>query len=1249
MLVVANVRTTRHAPYPSSNLYSNMNRFSTIHYDARLARRDQVVAYLSRQPLGTAHPWFEADTGRRVLLIQRDARVEEEPLHDTDLRRFLDAAALSSLSDLVTAQLDKYSQLASIRQFELQVLRAGEHVTVPLRREKMLIVATSKGANGFNEFFDLCVYTAERTACTCLTYNQREMHGLRHSGDVGGLLHYVEGFDGCARDRELVFTVVGYNKNALRKFVAQQPAVMIVDYERHIVYVVPCPLDEASVRNDTLAHLVVARVDGPALQCQVLQRPVTVAHVNTGDRSEAVAASVHDARLAADALRRATDAAAGAASAAASAAASPAVAMAPPVHCVVDGTGCVYVEHGAQVPAPLSALRARRIHWSVGFDDDGGSAAAAPLTVLPHIFGIVDGPAAAVGVPPRTAVPPPDWPCVVVCTEEMSDVNARMAQTTANCIMIIVKRAPPKSSVTPDHEVLLNEVNVNAAAAMAGPNAIVLVSIGDRLLWYRGVRVPQLVARVPCYGDDVTDLFGVDRLAAWLDEPLRQRVAWPMVHIKQDRHVYFEARMTSVDEAVARLETYGMAQLQEHMDDLLDLFTQMSVVLETADMKPLVARIDAHLVKAMGVAIEPCKQALLEAYGSGNTTEVRQWAASLRAEKRALSKSIGRLSSALENLDSVRGVSRKTQSIARRARATAIAANVERAKNMSLRDKICLFEQYCDSMLVLAVEPEPLAHYLAATGANRLCEAVAARTAQYSAFAQDPRVPFLDPDTYGSLLELTQNEQHALSGAECIAIPQGHDPVARRKPSFALPLVRRIIELRDPASLRWAEEANKEEFSLYRILLRGMIATATASRAFNISASSNDLGFLLVHGVLCALESVASHMRGSAPTWHDTTCEAMRGLFGQLLTLMASTNKTLCSAYTLVYPNVKMPTLHANEWWALERMVRVFPYTCWDTSVLYTNVRRFLVQTVHRQITGPPSEALCRAASAARSVQNVLPQEWRDYVRVVVDVVFRVCATGAELQPAMAARLLSLSDTIPRLSRGTHMMNDVAVKVRDLNETLRTIAEGTGDDNAGEWTDACVNLVRIALFSYVKHSGNVADTDKQAVRARIHASTASVNEYVRIYRDVEQSPWTKSNAADNEQNVAFVLGQEVGSMDNTLLALVAAQSAPPPPTTLAEELALLAGSSRAVAVAEQVHEMTIESTALPREFGALMVLTGIDQHNVTATFRDVIVAMLREWRHVDDALAAGLGVLEAVASRDTDHVGGGSASGSIEM
>lgn len=1229
-------------------LYYTMNRFSAIHYDARLERRDQVIAYLARQPAGIAHPWFEADTGRRALFIVRGGHVEEEPLHDTDLRRFLDAAAVSSLSDLVTAQLDKYSQLSAIRHFELQVLRSGDHITVPLRNDKMLIVATSKGANGFNEFFDLCVYTAERTACTCLTYNQREMHGLRHSGDIGGLLHYVEGFGGCGSDREFVFTVVGYNKNALRKFVAQQPAVMIVDYERRIVYVVPCPLDEASVRNDTLAHLVVARVDGRSLQCQVLQRPITVANVNTGDLSEVVAASVHDARLAADALRRAAevDAEAGAASVTT----LPADASALPMHHVIDSTGCVYVEHGVVLPAPVEALCARRIYWSVGFDD-GGSGTAPSLTVLPHIFGIVDGPAAAVGVPPRTVVPPPEWPCVMVCSEAMSDVNARMAQTTGNCIMIIVRRAPPKSSVTPDHEGLLNEVNVNAAAAMAGPNAIVLVAVGDRLHWYRGVRVPLLVARVPCYGDDVTDLFTTERLAAWLDEPLQQRVPWPMVHAKQDRRVYFEGRMISVDETVAHLETYDMAQLQEHMDDLLDLFTQMSVVLETAAIKPLVARIDAHLVEAMSAAIQPCKQALLEAYGRGVTIEVRQWAASLRAEKRSLSKSIGRLSSALENLDSVRGVSRKTQSIARRARATAIAANVERAKNMSLRDKVCLFEQYCDSMLVLAVDPEALAGYLAATGANRLCELVASRTSRTYAFAQDPRVPFLDPDTYGSLLELTQNEQHALSGPECIAIPQGHDPVARRKPAFALPLVRRIIELRDPASLRWAEEANKEEFSLYRILLRGMIATATASRTFNISASSNDLGFLLVHGVLCALESVASHMGNSAPTWHDTTCEAMRGLFGQLLTLMASTNKTLCPAYTLVYPNVKMPTLNANEWWALERMVRVFPYTCWDTSVLYTNVRRFLVQTVHRRITGPPSEALCRAASAERSVQNVLPQEWRDYVRVIVDVVFRVCAVGAELQPAMAARLLSLSETIPRLSRGTHMMNDVAVKVRDLTETLRTIAEGTGDVNAGEWTEACVYLVRIALFSYVKHSGNVADTDKQAVRDRIHACNESVDDYVRIYRDVEQSPWAKSNAADHEQNVAFVLGQEGASFagDNTVLALVAAESAPPPPATLAEELALLAGSSRAVAVAEQVHDMTIESTGLPTEFAALMMLTGVKYEDLIATFRDMIVAMLREWRHVDHALAAGLGVLEA-ASRDTNHAGGGgSASGSLEM
>ena len=233
----------------------------------------------------------------------------------------------------------------------------------------------------------------------------------------------------------------------------------------------------------------------------------------------------------------------------------------------------------------------------------------------------------------------------------------------------------------------------------------------------------------------------------------------------------------------------------------------------------------------------------------------------MRGARRQLNKTVGIISNAIENLVSVRGISKMTQSIARRQRAAAINANVDRAKTMSLNEKFALFEKYCENMLMLAIDPSNLASCLTATGAGSIRNLLSDTSAL--GFEQLERMPFIDPSTFGSLLELTATDAaHPLAGDSCVAIPQGHSGNARHLPAIAFPLVKRAVDLKDPSTINWANEANEEWYSLYRIMLRGMIANATASRDFHITAQSDDLGFFLIHIILCAMESVVSGMSG---------------------------------------------------------------------------------------------------------------------------------------------------------------------------------------------------------------------------------------------------------------------------------------------------------------------------------------------------------------------------------------------------
>lgn len=167
------------------------------------------------------------------------------------------------------------------------------------------------------------------------------------------------------------------------------------------------------------------------------------------------------------------------------------------------------------------------------------------------------------------------------------------------------------------------------------------------------------------------------------------------------------------------------------------------------------------------------------------------------------------------------------------------------------------------------------------------------------------RMPYLDGMTLGLMLEQTKEENRFfLAGHRCIvAMPQGHQGNARFETAFPLPLVDDFVNLEHPSMIGWIEETKKSSFNnLWRIWMRETVSQATGCRDFNIHASSKDLGFFLVHTVLSTIETVVSGL-DHIPSPDDTTCQVLRGLFGQLFSIMASGNNPMCMAFQFVYVN----------------------------------------------------------------------------------------------------------------------------------------------------------------------------------------------------------------------------------------------------------------------------------------------------------------------------------------------------------
>jgi hypothetical protein len=207
-----------------------------------------------------------------------------------------------------------------------------------------------------------------------------------------------------------------------------------------------------------------------------------------------------------------------------------------------------------------------------------------------------------------------------------------------------------------------------------------------------------------------------------------------------------------------------------------------------------------------------------------------------------------------------------------------------------------------------------------------------------------------------------QHQQHPLASKSGVifALPQSFNGLGLQKSSIPFPCFDEFVKLENPASVFWIEKCNEQQIASIRILMRGTISNATVSRQFHISPSSPDVGFFLVASLLTLMEDIVS-LRTSIPTkenFNDMTCQMMRGLFGQLLTVLASGSNPLSMSWQLVMsnPNIELPP--ENHWWIYSRMAHLFQYTGWDTTNLLNNIKLLISRIVRKKIVDPYTEPM---------------------------------------------------------------------------------------------------------------------------------------------------------------------------------------------------------------------------------------------------------------------------------------------------
>ncbi len=1230
-------------------------------FDPILQTRGQIEALLAEKSVGTAHPF--SDGLVKLVLLWTGTEIKEIDISDVDPQIFISAANLSEIERKVVEYLNMYPQLTPFKDYAVQAVTPGQIIDLPVTNDIMTFVASDK-RNG--TYFDFVAYCDDGST---LTYNAKKVGGMIHSGDLAmprPLLHTIKGFNNVTNDAKIVLAAVGYNETFLRNFVNQLPVVFLVDHDAQIIYTVPCPLDQATIGDATLSGLIVARKYQGRLQCYILPSPTTVEGVNTGDKS-------------------ATTLAAGNAS----------IPQASVVFQEFDSFDTGTSTSNAHVPVPTttSNIVKHAIDQPIAdygmidvpaftFISSGIDIAHVPVQGMPVFTGagyssepFVDLPIALLGtfgpVINISSCAFGRLPSVPV-TKEVLDTTFAITHTTdqirdsvvpgctkaSNGLMIIhpkmvksdtISKALAQFDTGDKHnrkslEQLVNGICVNATCE-AGPNAIVVVNLQDRYFWYRGVRVPGLIETVPDYCDEVTESFAPDRIDAWLATDPVSTLVWPLVvSITDNLLVHWNGIMMAIPDALNILGALSLEDLSANTDDLLDLLTQISVIMEASNVKKFRDAVDQVLLKLLDQHVAPYKKKYHEASRAlfeGAEGMDRDIVATLRDafvhEKRHANKLVQRLSNSLENLVSIRGASSMNQNIKRRARATLIYKNVDKANNMTMDGKMELLDKYCATygLLMANMDRTQLANCLDAVNRKVFNYFIESGAWTSGAFSPNDRTLFLDSNTLGCLLQLTQTQsEHPLYSANTVALPQGHQGPDRHESMMPFPLLDMDVDLDDPSKIVWTDRANEEQCAMWRILMRSTISQCTASRTFNISPASNDLGLFLIHTIMSVMESIVagmSNVPNPETDWDNTTCQMLRGMFGQLFSLMASSKNILCPAFQFVYRTPKIEVLPVDQWWIVARMARLFPYTCWDTTYMNANIQKYIVKSVRKFITNEPTGKMQKYLTASKKIQHVKSQEWLDFLRLIVDTLFYSADLIVEqsgnggndddkvqpLTPAVAGRLLKYMPT--DLSNGTQMM------VHYLDKLVKfLIAVVKGDD-----VDF-LRIIDIAIFSYIKHGDDI-DGEKHTIKTRVH-SCQTLTEYVKLYHELRPdptAPWGSSKNPNHAINLADIIGGDVVEgdvMNNLKLAI-------PDPVvfTVPELLAKNPGSGRAVAIANNLSTMTCyDLTSIPsHHFVTLMEVANVPDHD--GTLRRIIEMLLMGWR---DSVKAERDVLVNVFGLD---------------
>lgn len=1123
---------------------ASFNLVKTCYSNLFLDSIEKIHGFLSDKAVGSAMPFNET-----LIVKTSDKQFKTIDMTKTNPTDFISVASIANATDKIMEMITKYKQLETIKDYNINVLTQGQTIEIPYITNKSNKIAFFVVSDKRGQYFDFEVRwpaTSVKESGKVISYsNKNTINGLLHSGDIGTLLHYVT-IDKKLTEDPFVLDVVGYKKTSLRQFITQHPAVILVNHETKTLYIVPCPLDKITMQENSFAGLVVGKRTGNMIRYTVLPSPSTLMNVDTGTVTPSINTTIVNA------IEQFNDI------------------MNEPVldltehdeepvfelELVEDDQDTESVVELPSIPylqfVEEGTFQSTMIQSNNGFTFGTGLQFVDNVKMSTHLppvrlspFGESKGPvilALSTGYSGQMSLTMESYHkmiedsnlVTIILSDKWNEEVIKASTTLINGIFIVkCDNFPGKGA----RDKFMNDVNIAGISTMAGPNSIVLMDIGDNLFWYRGVRYPGLIDNVPIFGTDVTDLMHPNILKALAESGYK--TPFPTIYNKGCLDVYWapEGKMMTPNDVAEITSKLIIDEISDFSPEIEDCLTQFQIIFDPDQLQNIANRMTTSLNKMVENNVKEFKDEFSKMFEQGlslNDDSVKECLANLKGAKRKTNRLIQPLINKLGQLISLQGSSKRSFNLKQMMRKAKIHSNVDKAKNMTMEEKIDLLDKSCEEVGVLlsCVNSDMLQCALkAVSDKNYLTFASSTTTDKNDLMAINDRTLYLDACTTGAMLEIAeadeQYQRHPLATVNPggIAMPQGINYEQQEISCIPLVLNDKYVNSIDPSKIYPTTVCNDPEFSMFRIMLRGTIVDSKASREFHILPQSNDLGYLLVDMILCTMESLSNQFSGypdATSDFSNTTCQIMRGLFGQLLTVLASGQKPMSMAWQLVMydPNLEIPD--DNEWWIYIRLIKMFPYTCWDPSNILANIKTLLARIIRKKIINKVIEPMLKEISKMKAQSQKDSVEARNrelmFVKLAIDVLCTIVNDELQTDQNVIQIAKRLLEKVPEMNAkgGT----------RQIINFFEPVAKKKVVKNV-DWSKLEPTM-QIALNIFTKRSATFKNFKKTMVKVVEKGNEDKIEKYVSEYNKYKASLQEKYMADTIKvQNESAISGHDV--------------------------------------------------------------------------------------------------------------------------